>query len=218
MNRTATMTLTILAIVALFTFSAYSYLETVDRTSPVVTDMLKSGLIRTHSPTLGPQDAPVTIVEFLDPSCEACRAFFPIVEKIRKRYPQQVRVVVRYANFHQGSDEATRILEAARQQGKFEVVLAALFDAQPRWASHGAPDLNLAWEAARAAGLDVEAAKTIAQTAEFDALLAQESSDVKTHKVRQTPTFYVNGKLLVSLGEQQLNERILEEIISKSKQ
>ena len=32
-------------------------------------------LVRFHSPVLGRADAPVTVVEFLDPACEACRAF-----------------------------------------------------------------------------------------------------------------------------------------------
>ena len=32
-------------------------------------------LIRSYSPVLGPEEAPVTIVEFFDPACEACRAF-----------------------------------------------------------------------------------------------------------------------------------------------
>jgi protein-disulfide isomerase len=31
-----------------------------------------------HSPVLGPQGAPVTIVEFFDPACETCHAFYPI--------------------------------------------------------------------------------------------------------------------------------------------
>ena len=38
-------------------------------------------LIRSDSPTLGSVNAPVTIVEFLDPECESCAAFAPIVKK-----------------------------------------------------------------------------------------------------------------------------------------
>lgn len=39
-------------------------------------------LVREYSPSFGPADAPVTLVEFFDPSCEACRAFYPIVKRI----------------------------------------------------------------------------------------------------------------------------------------
>src|SRR3546814_13756603 len=71
-------------------------------------------------------------------------------------FPGQVRVVLRYATFHEGSDEAARILELARLQGVFQPVLEKILEAQPEWASHGTPDLSKAWDAARAAGLDVE--------------------------------------------------------------
>ena len=43
-------------------------------------------LVRPDSPTLGSADAPVTIVEFLDPECESCAAFNPIVKKVLKEY------------------------------------------------------------------------------------------------------------------------------------
>ena len=79
-------------------------------------------LIRPHSPILGPADAPVTIAEFFDPSCAACRAFHPVLQQIRETYPTQVRIVLRYAAFHEESDAAVRILEAARMQDKFEPV------------------------------------------------------------------------------------------------
>ncbi|NMQ29991.1 hypothetical protein E4Q23_20860 [Candidatus Accumulibacter phosphatis] len=39
-------------------------------------------LVRPHSPIYGNPAAKVTIVEFFDPSCEACRAFYPIVKRI----------------------------------------------------------------------------------------------------------------------------------------
>lgn len=101
-------------------------------------------LERFHSPTLGRQDAPVTIVEFFDPACEACRAFHPIVKQIMAQHPDQIWVVLRYAAFHDGSDEAVRILEAARLQGLFELVLEALYAAQPVWANHSRPNLEVA--------------------------------------------------------------------------
>lgn len=43
-----------------------------------------SSLMRSHSPILGQADAPVTIVEFFDPACEACRAFYPLTKRILK--------------------------------------------------------------------------------------------------------------------------------------
>ena len=86
----------------------------------------KSQLIRDYSPSFGPDEAPVTLVEFFDPSCEACRAFHPAVQAIREEFPEQVRVVMRYTVFHEGSDEAVRILETARMQDKFEPVLDAI--------------------------------------------------------------------------------------------
>lgn len=36
-------------------------------------------LLRPSAPVLGPEDAPVTLVEFFDPSCESCRAFHPVL-------------------------------------------------------------------------------------------------------------------------------------------
>lgn len=89
--------------------------EAVAAATPAVDPAL---LIRPHSPSFGPADAPVTLVEFFDPSCEACRAFHPTVMEIKKQFPTQVRVVLRYTVFHQGSDEAVRILEVARMQDK----------------------------------------------------------------------------------------------------
>ena len=85
-------------------------------------------LVRPYSPSFGPADAPVTLVEFFDPSCEACRAYHPVIKEILRLFPAQVRVVLRYTVFHEGADEAARILEAARMQGQFEPVLDALFE------------------------------------------------------------------------------------------
>lgn len=153
-------------------------------------------LIRPYSPVLGPADAKVTLVEFFDPSCEACRAFHPVLKQIRESFPNDVRIVMRYTVFHEGSDEAVRILEAARQQNLFEPVLDALLEQQPGWAVHGAPVLDVAWGVAAAEGMDMERAQADRLFPGTTAILNQDAADVVALGIRQTPTFFLNGRLL----------------------
>lgn len=155
-------------------------------------------LVRAYSPILGPADAPVTLVEFFDPSCEACRAFHPMVSGLRREFPNQLRVVLRYAALHQGSDEAVRILEGARRQGLFEPVLEALFAQQPIWAAHGQPRLDFAWQLAGAAGMDVEKGMAERLYPGDTAVLNQDAADIATLRIVGTPTFFLNGKLIMN--------------------
>ena len=63
---------------------------------------------------MGPDDAKVVLVEFLDPECEACRAFHPFVKQLMADYSGKIKLVVRYAPFHGSSKYVVRVLEAAR--------------------------------------------------------------------------------------------------------
>lgn len=165
-------------------------------------------LIRPHSPILGPAEAPVTLVEFFDPSCEACRAFHPVVEALRKEFPTELRVVLRYTPFHKGSDEAVRILEAARMQNKFEHVLNALFEKQPDWALHDGPDLEKAWRIAGATGMDLVKGKTDGLFPGTTAVLNQDMADLTSLGIEQTPTFYLDGRKLVDVSFESLQADI----------
>ena len=105
-----------------------------------------------------------------------------------------------------------RILETARLQGIFKPVLEALLAAQPYWASHGAPNISRAWEAAATAGLDIPRARKEMLLPGITSVLLQDAEDIKTVGVRQTPTFFVNGKPLRSFGPVQLDELVRQEI------
>jgi protein-disulfide isomerase len=190
---------------AILTRSREAEAQSTAAAAPAVDDAL---LIRPHSPILGPVDAPVTLVEFFDPSCEACRAFHPIIGEIRRQFPTQVRVVMRYTLFHKGSDEAARILEAARLQDKFEQVLDALFEKQPEWALHDGPAMEIAWQAAGAVGLDLAKAETDKLFPGITATINQDMADVEALGVNQTPTFYLQGKKLEIVSV----EKFLEDI------
>ncbi len=198
--------------VAIVVFAAAAFFYDRSTAQQVSSTTEENLLVRSHSPVIGPADAPVTIVEFFDPACEACRAFHPVVKQILADFPDEVRVVLRYTVFHDGSDEAVRILETARLQGVFEPVLEAVLEAQPAWAAHGSADLSKAWEAAGAAGLDVSRARRDMLMPDITARLNQDMSDVQLVGVKQTPTFFVNGKPLPSFGAQQLYDLVRTEV------
>lgn len=213
MNRRQTIVISAAAAAAAVFGASAFYYDRSGRNSRVGVGPDSSDVyVRPHSPVIGQADAPVTIVEFFDPSCEACRAFYPIVKDILARYPDDVRLVLRYAAFHEGSDQAVGILEAARRQDLFEPVLEALLAAQPEWALHGSPNLDRAWQVAASAGLDVERARADLSSTEIAAVLDQDTKDVKTLGVEQTPTFFVNGKSLESFGPQQLLNLVESEV------
>lgn len=165
-------------------------------------------LIRPHSPILGPADAPVTLVEFFDPSCEACRAFHPVVNELRREYPVQLRVILRYTPFHDGSDEAVRILEVARRQNVFEPVLDILFSEQPTWALHGQPRLDRAWQLAGQAGLDLERAKSERLHPDITGVLNQDMADVQAMGIQATPTLFVGTERLTDLSIENLRATV----------
>ncbi len=176
-------------------------LEAAAADTPAVDSSL---LIRSHSPSFGPEDAPVTLVEFFDPSCEACRAFHPVVQEIRRQFPTQVRIIPRYTVFHGGADEAVRIQETARMQDKFAPVLDALLEQQPGWAVHGAPQMDVAWEIAGSAGLDLDKAETDRLFPGISGVLNQDMADVEALGIRQTPTFFLNGRRLDNFSAESL--------------
>lgn len=208
MNSRKLTIITVLVAVVGFAFAAFLFNQGGKEQVAVQEEFL----VQPYSPVLGWEKAPVTIVEFFDPACETCRAFHPIVKEIKKQFPTKVRVVLRYAPFHPGSDEVIRMLEAARIQKVFEPVLEALLEAQPMWASHGSPNLDNAWAAATNAGLDVSKAKRDMMLSEITNVLNQEMADIRALGVRQTPTFFVNGKPLPSFGAQQLTDLVQSEV------
>ena len=210
MNRRLLLASTAVVGIAIFAGGASLYRAAQPAPEPAA-PVAGNTLVRPHSPVFGPDQAPVTIVEFFDPSCEACRAFYPEVKKILNTTNNKVRLVLRYTPLHNGSDEAVRILEAALRQDKFQPVLEAMLEQQPDWAVHGNPDLERAWQIAGSAGLDVAKARTDATSAEITAVLEQDVADVKANGIQQTPTFYVNGKPLQEFSPQGLYKLVVQE-------
>lgn len=176
-------------------------------------------LVRPDSPTLGAADAPVTIVEFLDPECESCRAFNPTVKKILKEYDGKVRLVVRYMPLHPNSMLAASFTEAAGEQGKYWQAQELLFQRQTEWGEkHGQPSAtqsetkDLFEKYAMELGLDLEKLNNALAQNRYTAKLERDKKDGQALGVRQTPTIFVNGRRLVRLDEADLKSLIEEEL------
>ena len=171
-----------------------------------------STLVPDHAPIKGDEDARVYIVEFFDPACETCRVFHAPVERLMAAHPGKLRLVLRYAPFHQGSDVVVKMLEASRKQGKYWETLELMFASQPAWASHHNPQPERLWELLPRAGVDVVRLRADMNDPALDALIEQDLADAATLGARKTPTFFVNGKPLPSFGWEQLQTLVESEV------
>ena len=168
--------------------------------------------VREHSPTLGSEDAKVYLVEFMDPACETCAAFEPFIKQIMDANPGKIKLVLRYAPFHDGADNFVKILEAARMQGKYWETLDAMFKTQNIWASHHNYQPERLWEILPRVGLDIERIKKDMHSPEIAKIIEQDMADVKALNVQKTPGYFVNGRPLQTFGYKQLHQLIKSEL------
>ena len=168
--------------------------------------------VRDHSQTLGSDDAKVYIIEFMDPDREICAAFAPFIKKIMAGNPGKIKLVLRYAPFHDGADNFVKILEAARMQGKYWETLDVMFKTQGAWASHHNYQPQRLWEFLPRAGVDIEQIKKDMHDPAIAKIIEQDMADVKALNVQKTPGYFVNGKPLQSFGYKQLYHLIMSEL------
>ena len=149
---------------------------------------------------LGNKDAKVTLLEYSDLQCPACKAYEDIVKQLRDSYSSEdLRIVYRHfplRSIHPNADLAAQAAEAAGEEGKFWEMKDLLFKNQDEWAKEKDPR-GLFGAYAKSIGLDV---------AEFDEdLLPEDDSKERVEKdyqsgvalgVNSTPTFILNGVVL----------------------
>lgn len=152
-------------------------------------------LVRSDSWSEGTSSAKVTLVEFSDFQCPACKAAEPGVESLRSKYRDQIRFVYRHFPLpaHQFAIDAGVAAEAAGKQGKFWEMHNKLFDISPDLTREniisGAKDL----------GLNVdEFTKDLDSDVLRQRVLADQSDGNKAN-VDATPTFFINGTRFVGL-------------------
>jgi len=172
----------------------------------------KDALEKAHSPRFGNPKAKVTIVEFMDPACETCSQFHPFVKKLMQKHSYKLNLVLRYAPFHEGSEDVIKLLEASRKLGNYWDVLDVVYQTQSGWASHHNPQPEKIWTYLERNNFDVVALRKAKQTTNVTNMVAIDLADAKRLDVHKTPSFFVNGKPLTVFGFEQLEQLVESEI------
>ncbi len=196
------------AFAVLFVGGTLAYNASKSAATSTIPEASQAALVRAHAPTLGPADAPVTIVEFLDPACETCATFYPLVKDMMAANPGRIRVVLRWAPFHNGSQDVVAMLEAARKQDKFWPALEALLASQAAWSPNHTPQAAAAWKQLEGLGLNREQMLADMASPEIAQMIAQDIADAGALSVTMTPEFFVNGKPMPSFGYDQLKQLV----------
>lgn len=137
----------------------------------------------------------ITLVEYADFQCPACKAYHPIVKELLAAFPDQVKLV--FKNFplksiHQNAMNAAIAAEAAGKQNKFFEMADTLYEHQEEWSGLADPTPKFE-EYAKTLGLDVDKFKEDQKNPELSKLIEDHRSEGIKNGVTGTPTFYLDG-------------------------
>jgi protein-disulfide isomerase len=169
-------------------------------------------LVRDFNHKKGPDNAKVKIVEFYDPECESCSAFFPYVKEVLARYPNDVQLIVRYALYHGNSTLAAKASDAAGLQGKFWEFQELLFLNQGEWSHSQMPATKFMMKYAEDLSLDIKKFNADMTDLKRMETIAIDLEDGPKLGVKGTPTIFVNGKKLERIHPTDFQEMVAGEV------
>jgi protein-disulfide isomerase len=167
------------------------------------------------SPTRGPANAPVTIVQFSEYQCPFCKRVEPTLEELLKRYSGKLRLVFKHnpLPFHNRAMPAAMLAAEARaQRGDkgFWEAHKLLFDSQPQL-----EDGDLL-AIAQKLKLNEQRVKT-AIAKETHRVAIEQDQDLATDlDARGTPAFFINGRKLIGAQPIESFARLVDEELAKA--
>ena len=139
----------------------------------------------------GPDDAPVTLVEYGDYECPHCGRAYPIVRWLQEQMGTELRFVFRnfpLSESHPHAQQAAEASEAAGEQGEFWGMHDMLFEHQD---SLGEDDLV---RYAGDLGLDEDDMAGALESGKYEQRVRDDFMGGVRSGVNGTPTFFVNGE------------------------
>ncbi|MBI4232538.1 DsbA family protein [Candidatus Peregrinibacteria bacterium] len=146
----------------------------------------------------GNPDAKVTLVEYSDFQCPACKSRETIVKSLIGEFGNHIKFVYRHfplQSIHANAHLAARASEAAGIQGKFWEMHDAIFNNQETWeglSNASAEELFTSY--AEELGLDIDKFSSDIDSSEVRDAVDADYASGEEAKVAGTPTFFLNGK------------------------
>ena len=140
-------------------------------------------------PFMGPENAPVTLIEFSDFQCPYCRRVQSVLKRLMTAYHGQLRLVFRDFPLRQIHPEAQKAAEAAQcanDQGQFWQYHDRLFAADDL----GVRDLK---QYAVEMGLNAESFNDCLDSEKYSQEVQSDIDEARIAGVNATPSFFVNG-------------------------
>ncbi|MGV3714313.1 DsbA family protein [Pseudolysinimonas sp.] len=167
---------------------------TVPETNP---DTALPSTVRDDTHRLSEGSTDIVLVEFLDFECEACGAFYPVVEELRAEYGDRITFAFRYFPLpgHGNSTNAAVAVEAAFRQGQLEAMYSRMFETQAVWGEKGAESqAPLFRQYAEELGLDLTQYDADVADPEVLARVQSDFEDGVGLGVESTPTFFLDDR------------------------
>ena len=137
----------------------------------------------------GSEDAPLTLVEYADFQCPACRMAYPVVKRVQKHFGDALRFVYRHYPLpqHPLASPAAETAEFAAARSRFWEMHDALFERQPELSE------TLFGELAQGMGLNTKELGEALDEGEYAGRLQTDVDSGDASGVTGTPTFFING-------------------------
>lgn len=153
--------------------------------------------LSTSGQKVGSDSAKVTLVEFGDYQCPACKAYEQTLSQVKEAYKKDLLFVFKHYPLpgHKNAFPAALAAEAAARQNKFWEYHGLLYENQEEWASLPNPQEKFIEYAGELELDTTQFEKDLGDKKLGDIINAQKDEGGKVG-VNATPTFYLNGKYL----------------------
>ena len=180
----------------------------------------RAGLQTKDSPSLGPANAPVTLVEFSDFECPVCRSLHDALRGLLPNYPQ-LRVVFKdypLEQIHPWARTAALAGRCAYQQAPaaFWKMYDLIYDSQDVISAENAWGKMTDFGAQ--SGLNADAFKACMASPEAGAAVDASRANGVQLEVGSTPTMFVNGRRIVGADTRTLEQYIKYELDQRKAQ
>jgi len=160
-------------------------------------------------PSLGPADAPITMIEFSDYECPYCRKWHNEVFKpLMSNYAGKIRFVYRdfpLSSSHFNAQPAAEAANCAGEQNQYWEFADKMF------ASESGLGSEMYLQSAKELGLDLEKFSECVSSRRYEDEVTADYEYAANLGIRSTPTFFINGLALIGAQPYEVFQTVIDQ-------